>query len=177
MSRLFYILKKKSLIFAYNATAIAIRVMGCIDAKKISPDCPSGNFQENMHSLRKVYFCVEKLTFSIHLNLPLYEYLWQTTTDSRGRRAVMPGGWFCSVSCADSRSPSRGAGGGADPGDPDSKLVRFWPVFTSPRVAHGFALFPGEQESSAAGVVVLESSVDLSVFVRLHPPYPPTSVP
>lgn len=71
--------------------------MGCIDAKKISPDCPSGNFQENMHSLRKVYLCVEKLTFSIHLNPPLYEYVWQSTTDSRGRRGAVPGGWLGSA--------------------------------------------------------------------------------
>lgn len=98
MSWLFYILrKKKSLIFAYDATAITIRVVGCIDAKKISPDCPSGNFQENMHSLRKVYFCVEKLTFSIHLNLSSYKYLWKTTTDLRGRHVIMPSGLvlFC----------------------------------------------------------------------------------
>lgn len=97
MSRLFYILKKTSLIFAYNATAITMRVMGCIDAKKISPDCPSGNFQENMHSLRKVYFCVEKLTFSIHSKLSSYKYLWRNTIDLRGRRVIMPSGLglFC----------------------------------------------------------------------------------
>lgn len=127
MSRLFYILKKKkSLIFAYDATAIAIRVMGCIDAKKISPDCPSGNFQENMHSLREVYLCVEKLTFSIHLNLPLYESVWQSTTDSRGGRGAAPAaGWVpCRCRCW---RPSRGAGGGARCALPHCGLVRFAP--------------------------------------------------
>lgn len=105
MSRLFYILKKKAWFFAYNATAITIRVMGCIDAKKISPDCPSGNFQENMHSLRKVYFCAEKLTFSIHLNLSSYRYIWKTISDLRGRRVIMPSGLvlFCFY-CIDSRT-------------------------------------------------------------------------
>lgn len=95
MSRLFYILKKKrSLIFAYDATAITQRVTGCIDAKKISPDCPSGNFQENMHSFRKVYFCVEKLRF-------LYTSSCHHTSISgdprdRGGRVSAPSGWGCS---------------------------------------------------------------------------------
>lgn len=43
--------------------------------------------------------------------------------------------------------------------------------------AAGPILFPGEQESSATDLVVLESYVKPSVFVRLHPFTPMTSVP
>lgn len=148
MSRLFYILKKTSLIFAYNATAITMRVMGCIDAKKISPDCPSGNFQENMHSLRKVYFCVEKLTFSIHLNLSSYKYIWKNTIDSRGRHVIMPSGLvlFCflvsilEISSSAGCRPSRGQQS-PNSGYPDSDRGGPGPVLTSQPSPTGSAPF------------------------------------
>lgn len=57
---------KAAQIFAFNAIAIIVRILGWIDIKNISLDCPSGNFQENMHNCLKVYLYMEKLTFSIH---------------------------------------------------------------------------------------------------------------
>lgn len=140
--------------------------MGCIDAKKISPDCPSGNFQENMHSLRKVYLCVEKLTFSIHLNPPLYEYVWQSTTDSRGRRGAVPGGWLGSAPVPVLGAlPAAQAAGRA----PRSRLVRCDPFSRPARRPRRRRRSAEQQQSSAAGAALSEPSVDLAVFVRLRP--------
>lgn len=127
MSRLFYILKKnkqkknqqkRSLIFAYDATAITQRVTGCIDAKKISPDFPSGNFQENMHSFRKVYFCVEKLHFLFTSSCP-HTSISGAPTDRGGRVS----GWACSPA-GFWNPPLRGLVHAAGTGCASSGLVR-----------------------------------------------------
>lgn len=141
--------------------------MGCIDAKKISPDCPSGNFQENMHSLRKVYLCVEKLTFSIHLNPPLYEYVWQSTTDSRGRRGAVPAaGWVPFLCRSWAPFPRRRRRGALR--TPALPARAFWP-FSRPARRPGLRPRSAEQQSSAAGAALSEPSADLAVFVRLRP--------
>lgn len=42
-----------------------------------------------MHSLRKVYFCAEKLAFSVHRNLSWCRYLWEDVHGVRGRRVSL----------------------------------------------------------------------------------------
>lgn len=146
--------------------------MGCIDAKKLSPDCPSGNFQENMHSLKKsLLLCGET-----HIFYTLRSVITQVYPEKRnwrrGRRVIMPSGLVLFCSLVGSRALSVGQEEGRAAGA--AELRAPFPHLHGRCWAH---LFPGEQESSATDLVVLESYVKPSVFVRLHPFTPMTSVP
>jgi len=123
-----------------------------------------------MHSLRKVYFCVEKLTFSIHLNLSPYKYVWKNTIDLGGRRVMMPSGLvlFCFlvsilelVSRAGPAAEQSGRAGcperwrcrcGRARRDPRSAVP------TAPRRARPLCW---EQEGSPTDLAVLEPTVQL----------------